>query len=227
MNYMFKNYFYIMRLTFFKKSLNRIFQQIYSKNIYLNGKIVEFGASKNSSKSFINYLNISDTENVLFADKQNDQSLNSKKEDLEKKLSFQDNSIDGVVIFNVLEHVYDPDNAFKEIYRSLKNDGKIVGSTPFIHRVHYAPEDFNRYTEQFLNKILLKNNFKNISVEAFGYGPFTAAYAMVFDFTKLIPLLNNIILTFCIALDLFVSFFVKTNLKKIYPISICFSADKG
>ena len=142
-------------------------------------------------------------------------------------MSFKDNSYNNVVIFNVLEHVYNVDNAIKEIYRSLEVEGKIVGSTPFIHRIHYAPEDYNRYSEQFLSKILFKNNFKNISVEAFGYGPFTAAYAMIFDYTKLIPLLNNLILTICILIDKFIGLFTKTDLKKIYPISICFSAKKG
>jgi SAM-dependent methyltransferase len=216
-----------MKWTFLKTSLNRIFQQIFSKDITLDGKIIEFGASKNSSKSFVNFLKIPNKENIFFADKQDFQNGDTTKEDLETKLSFKDNSYNNVVIFNVLEHVYNVDNAVKEIYRSLEIEGKIVGSTPFIHRVHYAPEDYNRYSEQFLSKILLKNNFKNISVEAFGYGPFTAAYAIIFDYTKLIPLLNNIILTICILIDKFIGLFTKTDLKKIYPISICFSAKKG
>ena len=216
-----------MKLTLLKTSLNRIFQQIFSKNITLDGKIIEFGANKNSSKSFINFLKISNKENVFFADKQDGQNGDTTIEDLETRLSFKDNSYNNVVIFNVLEHVYNVDNAIKEIYRSLEVEGKIVGSTPFIHRIHYAPEDYNRYSEQFLSKILFKNNFKNISVEAFGYGPFTAAYAMIFDYTKLIPLLNNLILTICILIDKFIGLFTKTDLKKIYPISICFSAKKG
>ena len=216
-----------MKLTLLKTSLNRIFQQIFSKNITLDGKIIEFGANKNSSKSFINFLKISNKENVFFADKQDVQNGDTTIEDLETRLSFKDNSYNNVVIFNVLEHVYNVDNAIKEIYRSLEVEGKIVGSTPFIHRIHYAPEDYNRYSEQFLSKILFKNNFKNISVEAFGYGPFTAAYAMIFDYTKLIPLLNNLILTICILIDKFIGLFTKTDLKKIYPISICFSAKKG
>jgi SAM-dependent methyltransferase len=224
---MIKDYLYIMKLTLLKTSLNRIFQQIFSKNITLDGKIIEFGANKNSSKSFINFLKISNKENVFFADKQDVQNGDTTIEDLETRLSFKDNSYNNVVIFNVLEHVYNVDNAIKEIYRSLEVEGKIVGSTPFIHRIHYAPEDYNRYSEQFLSKILFKNNFKNISVEAFGYGPFTAAYAMIFDYTKLIPLLNNLILTICILIDKFIGLFTKTDLKKIYPISICFSAKKG
>ena len=62
---MIKDYLYIMKLTLLKTSLNRIFQQIFSKNITLDGKIIEFGANKNSSKSFINFLKISNKENVF------------------------------------------------------------------------------------------------------------------------------------------------------------------
>ena len=214
-------------MTFSKKSLNRIFQQLFSKEIQLDGRIVEFGSKKNSSKSFINYLQIIDKENVVYADKQDNQDSNIKNENLEKKLSFEDKSFDNVVVFNVLEHVYDIDNAIKEIYRSLDLKGKIVGSTPFIHRVHYAPEDFNRYSEQFFNKLLKQNNFENIFIKEYGFGPFTAAYAMIFDYTKYIPFLNNVILTFSILIDLTIGLFTKTDLKKIYPISICFSATKG
>ncbi len=224
---MIRDYFYIMRMTFSKKSLNRIFQQLFSKEIQLDGRIVEFGSKKNSSKSFINYLQIIDKENVVYADKQDNQDSNIKNENLEKKLSFEDKSFDNVVVFNVLEHVYDIDNAIKEIYRSLDLKGKIVGSTPFIHRVHYAPEDFNRYSEQFFNKLLKQNNFENIFIKEYGFGPFTAAYAMIFDYTKYIPFLNNVILTFSILIDLTIGLFTKTDLKKIYPISICFSATKG
>ncbi len=224
---MVKNYLYIMKLTFFKKSLNRIFQQIFSKNIRLDGDIIEFGAKKGSSKNFTNFFDISNKSKIIFADKQHNQSGESNKEDLEKKLSFKDSSFDNVIIFNVLEHVYDVDNAIKEIQRCLKPNGKIFASTPFLHRVHYAPEDYNRYSEQFIDKLLSQNNFKDISVEIFGYGPFTAAYALIFDYTKYIPFLNNLILTICILIDFFIDIFTRTELKKLYPISICFSARKG
>ena len=139
----------------------------------------------------------------------------------------KDNSIDTVIIFNVLEHVFDVKNAFVEINRCLKtNYGKIIGSTPFIHRVHGAPNDYNRYTKQFIEKILELTNYKNIEVENIGYGPFTSAYTMLFDYFKFIPFLNNIVLTFCLIFDGLISLFVKTKTNDIYPVTICFSGEK-
>ncbi len=215
-----------MKLTAMKNSLNRIFQLIYSKKFYLDGKTIEFGASKNSSKNFVNFLNISNREDIVFADKQETNRNESINENLEGKLSFENSSFNNMIIFNVLEHVYDIDNAVGEIYRCLKKDGKLIGSTPFLHRIHHAPEDYNRYTPQFLKKLLIEKNFDDISVQVFGYGPFTAAYAMIFDYTKFIPLFNNIILTICFLLDKFLGLFIKTDLKEIYPVTICFSATK-
>jgi|TARA_B100001093_G_C26760231_1_gene985327 SAM-dependent methyltransferase len=215
-----------MRLTAMKNSLNRIFQLIYAKKFFLDGKTIEFGASKNSSKSFVNFLNISNQEDIVFADKQQNKKGDFINENLEGKLSFENDTFENIIIFNVLEHVYEIDNAIGEIHRCLKKDGKLIGSTPFLHRIHYAPEDYNRYTPQFLKKLLIKKNFDNISIEVFGYGPFIAAYAMIFDYTKFIPLFNNFIFTICFLLDKFLGLFIKTDLKEIYPVSICFSATK-
>ncbi len=220
------NLFYIMKLTFQKVSLNRILQQIYAKKMYAENRIIEFGAYENSKKNFTNIINIKDKKNIIYADKEQHANDKAFKEDLEDKLNFEDDSFDNVIIFNVLEHVYNVNNAIKEIYRCLDKDGKIIGSTPFIHRIHNAPGDYNRYSEQFYEKILKKNNFKEISIEVYGYGPLTASYVLIFDYTKLIPLLNNFILIFCIFLDSILSIFIKTSLKKIYPITICFSARK-
>ena len=223
---MIKQYLYIMKLTFLRMSLNRIFQQIYSKKKTVEGKIIEFGAYEGSSKNFTGFMKIIGKKDIVYADKIIKKNKGIMSEDLENTLSFHDQSFDNVIIFNVLEHVFNINNAIKEIHRCLKKDGFIIGSTPFIHRIHNAPSDFNRYSEQFLNKILIEKNFTDVSVEVYGFGPFTASYVMIFDYTKFIPILNNFILTFCIMVDTFINIFTKTKLKIIYPITICFSAKK-
>ena len=215
-----------MKNTLLKKSLNRIFQEIYAKNFKIEGKIIEFGAFKGSSKNFINFMNVSENSSIVFCDKISKNNNLSQVEDLEKKLSFDENFSDVVLIFNVLEHIFDTDNAINEINRCLKKNGKIIGSVPFIHRIHNAPGDFNRYTPQFLKKILEKNNFINIQIISHGFGPVTACYAIIFDFMKIIPLINNIFLTISILIDKFINLFVKSDLSMIYPITISFSGDK-
>ncbi len=148
------------------------------------------------------------------------------KEDLETKLNLENESFDNVIVFNVLEHVYDIKNAFKEINRCLKKNSHIIGSTPFLHRVHGAPNDYSRYTKDFIEKILYDSNFCDIKVENLGYGPFTGAYTILFDYTKFIPFLNNFILTFSLLIDYLIDLIVKTKTHDIYPVTICFSGKK-
>lgn len=215
-----------MKNTLIKKSLNRILQEIYIKDKIAQGVTVEFGAEPSSKKNFVNFIKKEHSINVLFSDKY-PKNKNTLKEDLEGNLTFDTNSINTTIIFNVLEHVFDIKNALLEINRCLNDrNGKIIGSTPFIHRVHGAPKDYNRYTKQYMEKILSKTNFKNIEVKNLGFGPFTSAYTMLFDYLKIIPFLNNIILTIALVFDQTISIFVKTELKNIYPITVCFYGEK-
>jgi SAM-dependent methyltransferase len=46
-------------------------------------------------------------------------------------LSFDDDSFDRVLSFDVLEHVPDPDSAFSELFRVLKPGGTLIFSVPF------------------------------------------------------------------------------------------------
>lgn len=61
-------------------------------------------------------------------------------------LPFADNSLDGVIVQAVLEHVVDPAQCVKEIYRVLNDDGIVYSETPFIQQVHGGCYDFTRFT---------------------------------------------------------------------------------
>ena len=211
--------------TFKKKSLNRILQEIYVGKTQVSGKIVEFGAEDGSLKNFTNLVTLNDKSEILFSDKF-PKHHKTIKQDLESTLSFENESFDGIFIFNVLEHVFDVKNAFSEINRCLKKNSSIIGSTPFIYRVHGAPNDYSRYTKQFIEKILQETNYKNIKVKNIGFGPFTAAYTIIFDYIKLIPFLSNIFLIFTLFFDGIIGFFLKTETRDIYPIAIYFTGEK-
>jgi len=50
--------------------------------------------------------------------------------DINEGLPFSSNSFDVVVVGEVLEHVFSPDNLLKEIRRVLTSNGMLIGSTP-------------------------------------------------------------------------------------------------
>jgi SAM-dependent methyltransferase len=60
-------------------------------------------------------------------------------------LTFPDNSFDTVVSTEVLEHVPDPQRAFREMYRVVKPGGYVIVSTPCYWPRHEVPYDFFRY----------------------------------------------------------------------------------
>lgn len=56
-----------------------------------------------------------------------------QNEDLEAQ-TFPDETFDLVITSDVMEHIYEPDKAFKEIYRTLKPGGAHIFSVPIINK---------------------------------------------------------------------------------------------
>lgn len=85
--------------------------------------------------------------------------------DLTKKLPFRDFSFDIILLSNVLEHIPNPDFLLKECFRILKPEGFVIGTVPFLMRVHQKPYDFHRFTDYMLDKLLKDAGFKKIEVQ--------------------------------------------------------------
>jgi len=69
-------------------------------------------------------------------------------------LDLPDDSVDALVSVFALEHVYDFPSVFQEQYRVLKPGGRILLAVPFLYYYHAAPDDFFRFTESALDKLL-------------------------------------------------------------------------
>lgn len=69
-------------------------------------------------------------------------------------------SVDGVIVQAVLEHVVDPVRVVEQIYRVLKRNGLVYAETPFMQQVHLQPYDFQRFTH--LGHRLLFKHFEEL-----------------------------------------------------------------
>ena len=211
-----------IKLLFSNNSILRILQKNEFRKYKLSGKCLEFGANhkiqrnflyKDSEKYQIFYSNI-DNKNKLFI-----------KINLIKKLTHK-KKYKNIIIFNVLEHLSEVNIAFKNLNSLLDSKGKILGSTPFLYRVHGAPNDYNRFTKSYLQKILKEKKFTNIKIKEIGLGPFLASFSLLRGFLKYLPIIYQIFLTLVIIMDKILFYTMKTDPKKIYPIGYVFSAIK-
>ena len=136
----------------------RALQKIESENFTLSGDCLEIGNFNLNKKSFFNDFSYKQA-NFFFCDLKKIEQKNYFSINLEKK-NFIKKKFDNIIIFNVLEHVFDIDNAFSELNKLLKPNGKLFISTPFLYRYHKAPKDYFRFTFDFYEKITKKKNLK-------------------------------------------------------------------
>ena len=213
------NYF---NLIFSNKSILRIFQIEIFKKFKINGDVIEFGASDEIEKNFcysklknckISYSNINPS---------NKEFLNI---DLQKKILIE-LKYDYIIIFNVLEHLLDPNLALKNLSTVCKKNGKIIGSTPFLFRVHGAPKDYSRFTKDHLIELLKSNNFRDIEIIELGTGPFLACISLLRSYLKYLPIIYQLIVLLSLVFDKLIKLIIRTDPKKIYPIGYVFFANK-
>jgi len=80
------------------------------------------------------------------------------------KLPFENESFDNCICNTVLEHVEDPEQVMKEIYRILKRNGKLLVSIPFLQEYHPDPEDYRRFTPVGFKEFIEKKGFKVLKI---------------------------------------------------------------
>ena len=211
------NYF---NLIFSNKSILRIFQLEIFKKFKINGDIIEFGASDEIEKNFCNSKLKNCKISYSNVNSSNKEFVNI---DLQKKILIE-LKYDYIIIFNVLEHLLDPNLALRNLSKICKKNGKIIGSTPFLLRVHGAPKDYSRFTKDHLIELLKSCNFKDIEIIELGTGPFLACISLLRSYLKYIPIFYQLLVLFALVFDKLIKLFIKTDPKKIYPIGYIFFA---
>ena len=211
-----------IKLFFSNNSILRILQKNEFRKYKLSGKCLEFGANHKIQRNFL--YKDSNEYNIFYSNIDN-KNKSFIKINLIKKLVHK-KKYKNIIIFNVLEHLSEVNIALKNLNLLLDSKGKILGSTPFLYRVHGAPNDYNRFTKSYLQKILKEKKFINIKINEIGLGPFLASFSLLRGFLKYLPIIYQILLSLVIIIDKILFYTMKTDPKKIYPIGYVFSATK-
>jgi SAM-dependent methyltransferase/uncharacterized protein YbaR (Trm112 family) len=94
-------------------------------------------------------------------------------------LPFADNSVDGMLIQGVLEHVLDPEQIVREIRRVLRHGAPVFSEVPFIQHYHLDPVDFRRWTQYGFAHLFREFDEESVGVCA---GPAAALTDMLTEF---------------------------------------------
>jgi len=126
---------------------------------FVKGQVLDIGCDKKIVKKYLpescRYIGLDyyqtaaewyDSKPDVYGDAQN--------------LFFSDNSIDSVLLLDVLEHLPDPERCLSEINRVLIKEGVFIILVPFLYPIHDAPLDFHRWTIFGLRNLVQKHNFK-------------------------------------------------------------------
>jgi SAM-dependent methyltransferase len=90
-------------------------------------------------------------------------------------LPFKDNTFDVVLTTKIiLEHISEPLETLRELYRVTKKGGEVFIVVPFFRNVHQEPYDFFRYTEFGFRHIAEKAGFKVVYIKPTSSGLVTA-----------------------------------------------------
>lgn len=146
-----------MLTKYIKNSPHRVLLEEKIKKIapIISGEVLDIGSKNRRYDSLFK-------AHIIAADINENKEKNIIKADI-NKLPFGNGSFDAVLCLEVFEYLNTPGKAASEIYRVLKNKGKLVLSSPFMNKYH---EDKMRLTKSSLEETF--KNFKEVKIEEIG-----------------------------------------------------------
>ncbi len=139
-------------------------------------------------------------------------------------LPYGENTVDTILIMNVLEHIYHYEHVLSELKRVLKSEGHIFGVVPFLVAYHPDPHDFWRYTEETLEKIFIEAGFSSIEIKPFGRGIGIAAFSQM---EIILPrIIKMIVAPFVMMFDAVIHCLCKRATTGHYPLGYFFVVKK-
>jgi len=136
---------------------------------YFSGKVLDVGCGYMPYRDMVS-SNGKVTE-YIGMDLEDSEIYNQVKADLYwdgYKIPLQDNSVNTVLLTEVLEHCPNPGLVLDEIRRILIPGGRVIFSVPFIWYLHEVPFDFYRYTPYAITKMFGDRDFTFLSLETYG-----------------------------------------------------------
>jgi SAM-dependent methyltransferase len=204
------------------KSIVRALVNDHCGGIEIEGNGLDLGA-KDGGASQLRYLDHANAT-ITFSDL-HPQHPDVLTVDLEHQIPVEDNSQDFLLLFNVLEHLYDYQTCLSESVRVLRPGGRLIGSVPFLYRVHRDPYDHFRYTEDSLPRLFKEAGFSEIKVKAIGAGPLTASLQVSFGLIHP-AFVRAMLASLTVAADSILGRSVNGDWSRVFPLAYVFEVTK-
>ena len=146
--------------------------KFYDNNIrqHAKGKLLDLGCGKVplyiAYKDYVSDNICVDWENTLHKNEYLDFEC-----DLTKALPFTDGEFDTIILSDVLEHIPEPEDLWKEMSRILSIGGKVIMNVPFYYWLHEQPHDYYRYTKFALQRFVEGSGLRLIQLDSIGGTP--------------------------------------------------------
>ncbi len=140
------------------------------EQVQLKGRILDFGGGQGAS-----YVPHLPKEIDLVSVNIDEQYKPTVIVPVGAPLPFDDNSFDGAICLNVLEHIFDTRFVLDEMFRVLKPGATLHISVPFIFRVHGHPDDYSRHTSSWWQETMNRVGFSEMTIQPLVWGRATSA----------------------------------------------------
>jgi len=156
------------------QSIIRLLEYDHLMTRALHGKGLDFGGGKKSRyQHYLERAGLGDIESINIDPKIEPTYLITENGSGGEKVP--EKTYDFAISLNTLEHVEDPKPALIMLYKSLKEDGILCISVPFMFRIHGHPDDFMRCTPSWWSNTLSRVGYREISIYPLVLGRATTA----------------------------------------------------
>jgi SAM-dependent methyltransferase len=168
------------------------------RNVQLAGMVVDLGSGQNPT--YWEHLQPTHDVEIVRVDLVRSQNGPDIVADLEDSLPLKDGVANCVLLFGVIEHIFNFSGLLNEINRVLHDGGTLYMSAPFLFRVHSDPHDYFRYSQETLERILKRLGFKQVEIISHG-GLFLSTAHLLTHFFRRFRLLRVLGFLSAVGLD--------------------------
>lgn len=106
-------------------------------------------------------------------------------------LAIKNSSIDTVFSSFVIEHIFEYERVFTEVYRVIKKGGFFIMVSPLVSEIHEEPYDYFRFTNYSIELIAERHGFKTVKILPVGGGFLIFGNRIVAHMHKWLKFLNS------------------------------------